>query len=596
MQAIGHGPPAAGSGAHGTPRPTTSSGRPERACGAEAHVSHAEFKRKFAWLIAIRLVISTVLLGSAILVQLNSPGLFPVHPFFLLIGLTYAVTLVSIALIGSVDEHRWIVDLELAIDAATVSAFIYLTGGVTSYFATLYMLPVAAAGALQFRRGGLLLAMFSSVLYSGLVLAQYGAVAGLLTEPWLMGSGGGLPSPRLAQYTVAVNIFGFFVVGLVSGSLADSLRHAGERLQRASSEIATLQAFNQDVIDSLMSGLATTDYAGRILTFNRAAGTITGHAPDAAVGQAVAEMLQLPPDAAAAVAADLGGARSCRADYKYRRSDARTIDLGLSATHLITPEGRAGFIFTFQDVTELRRLEHDARLRQRLAAVGEMAAGIAHEIRNPLASMAGSIQILRRELPLTPEQDQLMDIVLRESARLNDTIRSFLAYARPQRFQIERHDVRRAVNDTALLLRNSAEVHPGHTVDVDVPPVAVNYEADEGQIRQIIWNLATNGLRAMPEGGRLRLSVRTEPTRDGEDLLLIVQDDGGGMPASTVEAMFQPFHGSFEKGSGLGLAIVHRIVTDYGGRIHVDSQPGRGTTMTVRLPAAISTVAAGAAS
>jgi two-component system sensor histidine kinase PilS (NtrC family) len=307
-------------------------------------------------------------------------------------------------------------------------------------------------------------------------------------------------------------------------------------------------------------------------------------------------MLQLPPDAAAAVAADLGGARSCRADYKYRRSDARTIDLGLSATHLITPEGRAGFIFTFQDVTELRRLEHDARLRQRLAAVGEMAAGIAHEIRNPLASMAGSIQILRRELPLTPEQDQLMDIVLRESARLNDTIRSFLAYARPQRFQIERHDVRRAVNDTALLLRNSAEVHPGHTVDVDVPPVAVNYEADEGQIRQIIWNLATNGLRAMPEGGRLRLSVRTEPTRDGEDLLLIVQDDGGGMPASTVEAMFQPFHGSFEKGSGLGLAIVHRIVTDYGGRIHVDSQPGRGTTMTVRLPAAISTVAAGAAS
>ncbi|HEY7801659.1 MAG TPA: ATP-binding protein, partial [Dehalococcoidia bacterium] len=260
------------------------------------------------------------------------------------------------------------------------------------------------------------------------------------------------------------------------------------------------------------------------------------------------------------------------------------------------PEGRAGFIFTFQDVTELRRLEHDARLRQRLAAVGEMAAGIAHEIRNPLASMAGSIQILRRELPLTPEQDQLMDIVLRESARLNDTIRSFLAYARPQRFQIERHDVRRAVNDTALLLRNSAEVHPGHTVDVDVPPVAVNYEADEGQIRQIIWNLATNGLRAMPEGGRLRLSVRTEPTRDGEDLLLIVQDDGGGMPASTVEAMFQPFHGSFEKGSGLGLAIVHRIVTDYGGRIHVDSQPGRGTTMTVRLPAAISTVAAGAAS
>ena len=212
-----------------------------------------------------------------------------------------------------------------------------------------------------------------------------------------------------------------------------------------------------------------------------------------------------------------------------------------------------------------------------------MAAGIAHEIRNPLASMSGSIQILRQELPLSDEQEQLMDIVLRESERLNTTIGSFLAYARPQRFQIARFDVRRPLNDAALLLRNSAEVHEGHTIVVDVPPDELWYEADEGQIKQIVWNLATNGLRAMPDGGRLRLAGAFEPSSDG--VVLTVQDQGIGIAAGELDALFQPFHGTFAKGSGLGLAIVHRIVTDYSGEIRVSSQPGSGTTVSVRLPA-----------
>src|SRR4029077_759200 len=215
------------------------------------------------------------------------------------------------------------------------------------------------------------------------------------------------------------------------------------------------------------------------------------------------------------------GAR--RFEVRYRTPDKRgELEIGFSATHLETPDGRSGYLFTFQDVTDVRRLERDAAIQQRLAAVGEMAAGIAHEIRNPLASMSGSIQILRQELPLSEEQEQLMDIVLRESERLNTTIGSFLAYARPQRFQIVRFDVRRALNDAALLLRNSAEVHEGHTIVVDVPADELWYEADEGQIKQIVWNLATNGLRAMPDGGRLRLAGAFEPSSDG--VVLTVQD------------------------------------------------------------------------
>jgi signal transduction histidine kinase len=176
-----------------------------------------------------------------------------------------------------------------------------------------------------------------------------------------------------------------------------------------------------------------------------------------------------------------------------------------------------------------------------------------------------------------------MDIVLRESERLNATIRSFLAYARPQKFAIARFDVRRALNDAALLLRNSAEVREGHEIVVDVPQAEVWYEADEGQIKQIVWNLATNGLRAMPDGGRLLLKAALEPADGG--VVLIIEDQGVGIAPQDLDGLFQPFHGTFAKGSGLGLAIVHRIVTDYSGEIQVSSKPGAGTRIAVRLPA-----------
>jgi two-component system sensor histidine kinase PilS (NtrC family) len=543
-----------------------------------------DLRRRVAWLIAVRAFIGTILLGSAILIQIRNPGLFPGDSFFFLIALIYALTCAYAMTLPLVDRHRWLVDLQLAGDALIVSAFIYFTGGITSYFTTLYVLPVVAASTVQFRRGGLLVATLSTLLYVGLVLAQYLTAAGLL-DLWLAPTFGPLPSRSVAQYTVALNVFGFMAVALLAGSLANSLRSAGARLEQASSEIAGLQALNQHVIDSLPSGLATADPSQRILTFNRAAETITGLGFQSVVGRPIGGVLQLAPGVMTGLAESLReGQGPRRHEFRFRPDDGRgELEIGLTATHLQTPGGRAGFLFTFQDVTSIKKLERDHAIQQRLAAVGEMAAGIAHEIRNPLASMSGSIQILRQELSLNSEQEQLMDIVLRESERLNTTIRSFLAYARPQRFHITRHDVRRALNDTALLLRNSAEVHDGHVIDVDLPTAELWYEADEGQIKQIVWNLATNGLRAMPRGGRLQLSAAVESSSEG--VVLMVRDEGIGIPADELEGLFQPFHGTFAKGSGLGLAIVHRIVSDYNGEIQVSSQPGNGTTVSVRLPA-----------
>jgi two-component system sensor histidine kinase PilS (NtrC family) len=550
-------------------------------------MSEVSLRRNVSWLIAIRLAIATILLGSATFLRVTEPDSFAVDPFFFLIGVTYALTIVYALALRFVERHRWLVDLQLGCDALLVSAFIYVTGGVTSYLTSLYVLPVIAASTIQLRRGGLMVATLSTVLYSGIVLAQYLAASGLRSDPWLTVYAQSLPSGSVARYTVAMNVFGLFAVALLGGTLANSLRSAGAKLEQASTEIADLQALNQHVIDSLPSGLATTDQALRILTFNRGAEAITGVSSIAAAGRGIADVLQLSEPVITSIQTDLrskGGRR--RHEFRYQPADDRgELEIGLTATHLETPGGRLGLLFTFQDVTAIKKLERDAAIQQRLAAVGEMAAGIAHEIRNPLASMSGSIQILRQELPLSSEQEQLMDIVLRESERLNTTIRSFLAYARPQRFQIQRFDVRRALNDTTLLLRNSADVLEQHQISVDVPVTELWYEADEGQIKQIVWNLATNGLRAMPHGGRLHLAGGVEPA--SEAVVLTVSDQGIGIPPEELDGLFQPFHGTFAKGSGLGLAIVHRIVSDYGGEIRVSSQPGNGTTVSVLLPARV---------
>jgi two-component system sensor histidine kinase PilS (NtrC family) len=539
-------------------------------------------RAKLLWLIGGRAAVITLLLGSALLIRLKFPGAFPIDPFFLLIGITYAVTVLYTLALKYFERYSWLIDVQLGCDAVIVSAIVYITGGVSSYFSSLYTLPIIAASTIQSRRGGLMVGVLSSLLYGGLVLAQYYGAPLLpgVTEYDL------LPPLRVALFTVGLNVFGFFAVALLSGHLAENVRRADEQLAEASNQLADLQAFSQHVIDSLMSGLATTDMDGRILTFNRAAETITRIPSADAVGRPIAQILQLPGDLAGLFDSSEPHPRLPRVELAFRRADGVSIELGLSTALLITPRGETGFVFTFQDVTESRKQDREARVQQRLAAVGEMAAGIAHEIRNPLASMSGSIQILRQELPLTAEQAQLMDIVLRESDRLNDTIRSFLAYARPQRLSTARMDVRQIVTDTARLLQNNAELSEAHQIEVAVADAPAWYVADENQIRQVVWNLATNGVRAMPNGGTLRLSVtrvEDEPDRPGE-LVIAVEDQGVGIAAEELDGIFQPFRGGFERGTGLGLSIVHRIVSDYGGEVKVTSQRGVGTRVEVVLP------------
>ena len=537
-------------------------------------------RSKLLWLIGGRAVVITLLLGSAILIQIKSPGSLPVDPFFFIIGVTYALTVAYSLALKYVERYRWLVDLQLSCDALIVSSLVHVTGGITSYFASLYALPIIAASVILSWRGGVMVAVLSSVIYAGMAGSQYSAHP-IFPLPLDVQ----LPPGRVALFTVGLNVFGFVAVASLSGYLAEGLRRADAKLAQASNDLADLQAFSQHVIDSLTSGLTTTDMTGLVMTFNHAAEAITGLKAREVIGRDVEEALQFPPELKGRFeeGEEGGRCRLPRMEIGFRRGDGRQIELGLSGAPLMTPRGETGFILTFQDVTETRKQEREARVQQRLAAVGEMAAGIAHEIRNPLASMSGSLQILRQELPLTDEQGQLMDIVLRESERLNDTIRSFLAYARPQRQAMTRFDLCQVITDTARLLENSPELDETHAIAVDVPREGVSFHADEGQIRQILWNLATNGLRAMPSGGRLTLSVSNDAD---SHVAIAVSDEGVGIAPDELDGIFQPFRGAFSRGTGLGLSIVHRIVSDYGGEIGVTSTKGKGTTVRVQFPVA----------
>jgi two-component system sensor histidine kinase PilS (NtrC family) len=430
----------------------------------------------------------------------------------------------------------------------------------------------------------MMVGVLSSVMYAGLASAQYFGTPAL---PVVVGADS-RPQERVALFIVGLNIFGFLAVAALSGWLAERLRRTGAALEQTSNQLADLQAFSEHVISSLTGGLATTDIDGRILSFNKAAEGIIGVTSREAVDRQATDVLQLPDEFAGLFGPQEGRLRLPRVEYVFTQPGGRQIELGISTAILRTPRGEVGFVFTFQDVTDARKHEREARIQQRLAAVGEMAAGIAHEIRNPLASMSGSLQILRQELPLSDEQSQLMDIVLRESDRLNETIRSFLAYARPQRSASTTVDVRQIVTDAATLLQNSPELLETHAVRCDVPAHAVWCFADEAQIRQIVWNLATNGLRAMGEGGTLTLATRHATPQPGapDMVALEVTDEGIGIDADELDGILQPFHGGFARGTGLGLSIVHRIVSDYGGELSMKSARGKGTTVTVTLPAA----------
>ena len=387
-----------------------------------------------------------------------------------------------------------------------------------------------------------------------------------------------LPELSNAVRNLFVLMFTFYGTSWLVASRAERLRAIGDRLQTVTDEYRDLQAFNEHVIQSIGAGLVTTDDELRITFVNPAAQRLLGEGD--LHGKLLHDLLGWSEHAEE----DIRPVRQGRSSHRFVR-EARLggslMVLEVSTSRLEDKDGHdLGLLFLLEDVTDLRALETEVRLKEKMAAIGEMAAGIAHEIRNPLASISGSVQILGRQLDLQGERRKLLDIVLAESRRLDLTIKGFLDFARPRAPRRRRIDLSALARETVTLLSHSAEVLKEHQL-VSPAGAPVEVDADADQLRQVLWNLCQNGLKAMPGGGRLDVRVGMQ----GDEGVLSVTDSGVGMSSEARSRAFQPLVGDFREGTGLGLAIVYRIVRDHGGQVHIDSHPGEGTRIEVRLPA-----------
>ena len=501
----------------------------------------------------------------------SSPASF----LYLIAALTFAATLVYIALLRLLPLHFQVqAYIQFFGDLLLITALVYQVGGISSPFSMLYLIVIAVAATMLRRRAGMIVATAAYALYASLLLAIH--FHGI-PPPGLAGDT--VPTSRLL-YNLAVHLAGFYAVALLTSYLAHNIARAELELEAKSGDLADLQVVHRDVIESISSGLITTDLEGIVRSVNRAAAEILRRSELELVGAPVEKSGLFSTERWVALAAASGQKGKVRSEVEVAYGGTAGF-IGFSISHLADAEGvQRGFILIFQDLTRWRRLQEEMRVKDRMAAVGELAAGLAHEIGNPLAAISGSVQMLSTSLPDDSAPRRLLEILLKESQRLDRTIKGFLRFARPRELSATAFDIGRLLAENFELLKNSGEVSEHHRLDLRLEPPAATVVADPDQVSQIFWNLARNALRAMPEGGELRIAGQL----DGDLYRLRVSDSGRGMSPEQRANLFHPFQSFFDGGTGIGMAIVYRIVQEHAGQVHVSSRPGEGTTITVELP------------
>jgi two-component system sensor histidine kinase PilS (NtrC family) len=544
-------------------------------------------------LMGARLALALVSLGIAVTLDAVGVGYRFAQPRGLwgTVGFAFLATAVYGLVLPRVRNQARFAAINIATDIAIVSGLVGFSGGIDSVFAFLYVL-VAVYGALTFERRGALATAALAVIAHGMVLLA--AETG-----WLPAAPLGEPGPRPLVLAVwAVNAGAVLVVAVLASLLGAELKRTGEALRERTQDLSRLARLHQHTVESLMSGLLTSDREGRITSFNPEAERITGRPAASALGRDVEEVLPGLRQHALAHENDASPPQS-RVRTAYTNERGERLHLGLGAYVLKDAEGTpSGHVVIFQDVTHVVEMERELRRSERLAAIGQLSASIAHEIRNPLAAISGSIQVLERRTPALaddPEAGRLMQIVLRETDRLNALITDFLLYARPAPRRVSALVFADALDD---VLRMFEAVRPaGVEVATRLEPGLVLH-ADPEQLRQVLWNLVLNAAQAMEKGGKLEIgAARTGeppqealPGRRNDDqaqqdwVEIAVVDEGVGIPMDALDRIFDPFYTTKRGGSGLGLATVHRIVDQHGGSIRVESTLGVGTAVRVRLP------------
>jgi two-component system sensor histidine kinase PilS (NtrC family) len=545
---------------------------------SKEQASHEALPRRLQWLMFWRVIFATVLLGSSILVQFKErESLAP--PLLILYGLIAAVYLLTFAYtivfkrLGPSYKFAYV---QIGLDTLFVSFLIYVTGSIDSVFPFLYLVVIVYASIFLYKRGSLIMAALCSVQYGVMIDLEYYGILKPFHDTASLSMHGYEESYVL--YKILVTVVACFLVAFLSSSLAQQTLRTERELKAKQKDLEQLEAVSASIIHSIDSGLLTLNSEGVITTFNRAAELISGFNREEVLGRPLSMIF---PDVVEHVTSSDASLKKgpYRYEMEFKKKDGSVGYLGFSMSLLKEPYGKSiGNLLIFQDLTAFKNMEDHVKRVEKLAAVGEMAAGIAHEMKNPLASMSGSIQLLKKGVDITPVANKLMDIVLRETDRLNALANDFLLFARPTSENIEPVELSSAVGDTLELFRKNGIWQNRITVTQDLAP-QIWTEMDSKHAHQIMWNLLLNAAEAIDGTGTVQVSSKAT-----EDMVQVtVKDDGCGMSNETISRIFDPFFTTKTHGTGLGLSVVYRLLESYNGRMDVESRQGQGSTFTIYL-------------
>lgn len=518
-----------------------------------------------SWLVRVRIFILTLLLAIELAVAQFSPTPVPMRLFISTILFWFSLSLFYVLLLSLWKEHRLQAALQVLTDLVLVTLVIQETGGWDSSLNFLYPLVIIVASVLLPRVWAQLIAALAFILYGTLLELNYYAVIPSFSTTH--------PGFQALQAIIFVNLFAFLAVAYLAGLLTTKLRQVGVQLKDTSGALESLQVLHENIIHSISSGLVTTALDGRITLVNTAGQRLLERTAAELVGTPVSQLFM---DVLPTVES-----QHTHAEVRFENPGKFRKTVRVRVAALTVPErGDQGYVYVLDDLTEIRRLEREVRMQDRLAAVGRLAAAIAHEIRNPLTSIAGSVSMLSGVPEMSEEHRRLLDIVTRESQRLNAIITDFLAYSRTKQYSFSKVDLIQLVEDTLTLMghRMNAE-KTGIEIKRWFPVKQAWTLADGDKLKQVFWNLCENAVRAMKNGGSLTVSVEAL----GDDWQVGFADTGAGMTPQQTEKIFEPFQSNFEGGTGLGLAIVYQIVQAHEGKVWARSKQGQGTTFVLRL-------------
>jgi two-component system sensor histidine kinase PilS (NtrC family) len=455
---------------------------------------------------------------------------------------------------------------QVLVDFALVAATVSFTGGPSSIFTFLFVVVILEAGLLLGPAQGFLFASLASVftLTQIFVNPEQSLVPLHATKSWLNDRN------LNAAYNIVVQVLAYHLTAAISG-------YWNRRVQR-------IERFQREILDNMNNGFIITDMHGMVTVLNKAGATILGLTEEVAVGMPVQDVLQVTADEECpALTALRTGRDFTRYEIEVQTARGDRLLLGLTTSCMVRAHGHlSGVIVAFTDLTELSRMREEVQRQDRLAAVGELAAGLAHEIRNPVAAIRGAVEELRQNLDEPAIAERLAGISVRESDHLNYIISEFLAFAREPRCERDPIELEGLIEEVAALLRRQFDGADGLTVRLGNVPPGCRVSGDRDQLKQVFINIGKNGIEAMESAGILTVSA----SHDAQSVAVVFEDEGPGIPPDQVARIFEPFYTTRGSGVGMGLAVCMRIVTSHDGTIHVASRREGGTAMTVRLPRA----------